>query len=136
MNAEARGRRLRRLNDIPALAAPVELVWRQPRYRCVEPACPRGGFSALCEEEVHELLSSSGLQSVEEDLLGTLLRSSFLGLETSNGHFDFFSDEPAQRRNSVLARKLTASRTGQPARYRIHPAFRPFLQIEDDDLPG
>jgi hypothetical protein len=25
--------------------APVELVWRQRRYRCVEPACPLGGFS-------------------------------------------------------------------------------------------
>ena len=48
--AEARGRRLRRLYDIPAFAAPVEVVWRQRRYRCVEPACPRGGFS-----EAHDL---------------------------------------------------------------------------------
>ena len=39
------GRRLRRLHDIPAFGAPVELVWRQRRYRCVEPACPVGGFS-------------------------------------------------------------------------------------------
>ncbi len=48
--AEARGRRLRRLHDIPAFGAPVELVWRQRRYRCAEPACPVGGFS-----EDHEL---------------------------------------------------------------------------------
>ena len=34
-----------RLHDIPAFGAPVELVWRQRRYRCVEPACPVGGFS-------------------------------------------------------------------------------------------
>jgi len=39
------GRRLRRLHDIPAFGAPVELVWRQRRYRCVEPACRVGGFS-------------------------------------------------------------------------------------------
>ena len=39
------GRRLRRLHDIPAFGAQVELVWRQRRYRCVEPACPLGGFS-------------------------------------------------------------------------------------------
>ena len=43
--AEARGRRVRRLHDIPAFGAPVELVWRQRRYRCAEPACPVRGFS-------------------------------------------------------------------------------------------
>jgi transposase len=39
------GQRLRRLHDIPAFGAAVELVWRQRRYRCVEPACPVTGFS-------------------------------------------------------------------------------------------
>jgi transposase len=48
--AEARGRRSRRLHDIPAFRAPVELVWRQRRYRCTEPACPVRGFS-----EIHAL---------------------------------------------------------------------------------
>ena len=43
--AVGHGRRLRRLHDIPAFGAPVELVWRQRRYRCIEPACPLGGFS-------------------------------------------------------------------------------------------
>jgi hypothetical protein len=43
--AEARERRLRWLHDIPAFGAPAELVWRQRRYRCAEPACPIGGFS-------------------------------------------------------------------------------------------
>jgi transposase len=43
--AEGRGRRVRRLHDIPAFGAPVELVWRQRRFRCVEPACPVRGFS-------------------------------------------------------------------------------------------
>jgi transposase len=43
--AEARGRRPRRLHDIPAFGAPVELSWRQRRYRCAEPACPVRGFS-------------------------------------------------------------------------------------------
>jgi transposase len=39
------GRRLRRLHDIPAFGAPVEVVWRQRRYRCPEPACPMTGFT-------------------------------------------------------------------------------------------
>jgi transposase len=43
--ATGHGRRLRRLHDIPAFGAPVELVWRQRRYRCLELACPVGGFS-------------------------------------------------------------------------------------------
>src|SRR5215217_5638846 len=43
--AEARGRRSRRLHDIPAFGAPVELSWRQRRYRCAGLACPVRGFS-------------------------------------------------------------------------------------------
>jgi transposase len=43
--AVGRGRRMRRLHDIPAFGAPVELVWRQRRYQCAEPACPVAGFS-------------------------------------------------------------------------------------------
>ena len=36
---------MRRLHDIPAFGAPVELGWRQRRYRCIEQACPVAGFS-------------------------------------------------------------------------------------------
>ena len=42
---EARGRRVRRLHEIPAFGARVELVWRQRRYRCAEPDCPVRRFS-------------------------------------------------------------------------------------------
>ena len=43
--AETRDRRARRLHDIPAFAAPVELSWRQRRYHCLEPACAVRWFS-------------------------------------------------------------------------------------------
>ena len=43
--AVGHGRRLRRLHDIPAFGALVELWWQQRRYRCLESACPIGGFS-------------------------------------------------------------------------------------------
>ena len=43
--AEPRGRRRRRLHDIPVFGAPVQLVWRQRRYRCRESACPVRGFT-------------------------------------------------------------------------------------------
>jgi transposase len=37
--AASHGRRVRRLHDIPAFGAPVELAWRVRRYRCEESAC-------------------------------------------------------------------------------------------------
>jgi len=47
--AAGHGRRVRRLHDIPAFGAPVELVWRSRRYRCAEEACALGGFSEEAE---------------------------------------------------------------------------------------
>jgi transposase len=48
--AASHGRRVRRLHDIPAFGAPVELAWRVRRYRCEEPACSGGVFT-----ESHDL---------------------------------------------------------------------------------
>jgi len=48
--AESHGRRERRLHDIPAFGAPVELLWRVRRWRCDEPLCPVGVFT-----EAHDL---------------------------------------------------------------------------------
>ena len=45
--ASGRGRRTRRLHDLPAFGVPVEPVWRQRRYRCAESLCPVGGFSEV-----------------------------------------------------------------------------------------
>lgn len=43
--AAGHGRRVRRLHDIPAFGAPVELAWRVRRYRCLEPRCHVGVFT-------------------------------------------------------------------------------------------
>ena len=51
--AASHGRRLRRLHDIPAFGAPVELLWRVRRYRCAESPCPGGVFT-----EDHDLASA------------------------------------------------------------------------------
>lgn len=48
--AVGHGRRLRRLHDIPAFGAPVELFWRVRRWRCPEPDCQGGVFT-----EEHDL---------------------------------------------------------------------------------
>ena len=44
------GRRVRRLHDIPAFGAPVELTWRVRRFRCQESLCLVGVFT-----EEHDL---------------------------------------------------------------------------------
>lgn len=94
-----------------------------------------GVKATLSEDDVRSNLTSTGLQGSDDDLLlSALLRSSFLGMETTNEEFAFFTDETSMQRNLVLAKKLTLDRPGMPARYRVHPAFRPFLQVEDDDL--
>lgn len=47
--ATGHGRRVRRLHDIPAFGAPVELLWRARHYRCLESAYTIGGFSEETE---------------------------------------------------------------------------------------
>ncbi|HEX5540062.1 MAG TPA: ISL3 family transposase [Micromonospora sp.] len=44
--AVSRGRRTRVLHDVPGVL-PVELHWRQRRWACPDPDCPRGTFSEL-----------------------------------------------------------------------------------------
>lgn len=48
--AESHGRRVRRLHDVPAFGAPVELRWRIRRWRCEEPDCDVAVFT-----EEHDL---------------------------------------------------------------------------------
>ncbi|MDQ6945272.1 MAG: hypothetical protein M3256_03140 [Actinomycetota bacterium] len=68
-----------------------------------------------------------------DELIGTLLRSSFLGLEVDDEIYEYFTDETSEKKHRALALRLEEKR-GNVARYRIHPAFRPFLEIDDDDL--
>jgi transposase len=49
------GRRTRVLHDVPG-AVPVEVHWRQRRWACPDPACPRGTFS----EQVPALVAARG----------------------------------------------------------------------------
>ena len=47
--AASHGRRVRRLHDIPAFGAPIELAWRVRRWRCEESSCPVGVFTEDCD---------------------------------------------------------------------------------------
>jgi hypothetical protein len=66
------------------------------------------------------------------ELTGRLISLGFLGLETRDDHFDYTDDEGELRRNQGLADKIARDRDGS-RRYEIHPAFRAFLGITEQD---
>jgi hypothetical protein len=88
------------------------------------------GLHAVMEEsDVSALVAEQGLP--DEAVISWLLRASFFGIEVNDGVFDYPEGEPAEKRARVLARRLS-ERESRPARLRVHPAFRPYLQIQDD----
>ncbi len=58
--ASSRGRRARVLHDVPHGDALVQIVWRQRRWRCPDPACARGTFA----ERVQVLVAERGCVTV------------------------------------------------------------------------
>ena len=59
----SRGRREVRLIDIPAFAAPVDLVWRKRLGRCAEPLCEVGPDSAQISAPAQLMRASASLRS-------------------------------------------------------------------------
>lgn len=90
------------------------------------------GQPATIDESALRALLSPHVPDVD-DTLGTLLRASFLGIEVDEGRFDYPMDETSEQRAMVLARRLK-QRWLREARFRVHPAYRPYLEIADDDL--
>jgi hypothetical protein len=94
-----------------------------------------GCSSTLSREQVYTTMSAAGHAGQEESRLSELLRASFLGIEIADGRFDYPPTETAELRSHVLSRKFEHE-SGRPARFRVHPAYRPYLEIDDDDLPS
>jgi hypothetical protein len=86
--------------------------------------------STVADTEVHEAVSSGG---DAETLISWLVRTSFLGIETRDGSFVYVEGDSEAKKKRKAADRL-AARLNRPLRYRIHPAFRPYLDIRDDDL--
>jgi hypothetical protein len=90
-----------------------------------------GGVPVLTSHEVEKLLKTAGLTPEEfEEAISQLRDVSFLGVEVQDGVFDYSDDVQAKRRADVMARRL-ATREGRPVRYEVHPAFRPYLEVQD-----
>jgi hypothetical protein len=89
-----------------------------------------GTDATLGTAEVEALL---GQHEQPDQVRDWLVRSSFLGLEVRPGDFMHVEGETAARRQTIVAEKH-AKKVGRPLRYRVHPAFRAYLEIGDDDL--
>ncbi|MPV36992.1 P-loop ATPase, Sll1717 family [Georgenia subflava] len=89
-----------------------------------------GVGATLTADDLGEVLASAPEPAKLRDWL---VAASFLGVELAEGKFEYVEGETAARRKMrVASRNSTAeSRT---LRYRVHPAFRPYLEIRDDDL--
>lgn len=89
------------------------------------------GVDATLDQDELEAVLQGGPQA--DDLKWWLMSTSFLGVETSDGEFEYVQGLDASRRKlKVAERKSTNS--GRSLRFRVHPAFRKYLEIIDDDL--
>jgi hypothetical protein len=86
--------------------------------------------STVSEEVLAEVLAAT---SEPDAVKSWLIRTSFLGLETRDGSFVHVEGE-AEARKKLRAAQRLAERLRRPLRFRVHPAFRPYLDIRDDDV--
>lgn len=86
--------------------------------------------STVTVDELNDVLSGAKHRNA---LINWLIRTSFLGLETRDGSFVHVEGDSEVKKTRKAAERL-AERLDRPLRYRVHPAFRPYLDIRDDDL--
>ncbi|ALV44155.1 hypothetical protein MB46_00130 [Arthrobacter alpinus] len=89
-----------------------------------------GMDSTISATELHDALLGA---TNPEEVKSWLIKTSFLGLEIADGDFVHVEGQIAARRKMKVAEKLS-KRLGRPVQFRIHPAFRHYLDVKDDDL--
>lgn len=89
-----------------------------------------GRSSIVAEDELATILSAARIEGDKQAAVTEhLIWLSFLGLEIKKDEF-VFSDDPGEyRKNYVLAQRITEN-SGKK-RFRVHPAFRAYLEIQD-----
>jgi hypothetical protein len=88
------------------------------------------GEKAVIEpEQLEEILLSAGIESKDQaSVVVTLRRLGFLGVETTDGNFDYGGTDGEMRRADVLAKKHEKA-SKRKARFEVHPAYRAYLDI-------
>lgn len=91
-----------------------------------------GSSAFLSDDDIANALNRVGVPTdVQEDVITHLLSLEFIGRETGVGRFTFGSEGPDAKLANVLARK-TAEANGGVRRYRVHPAFCPYLELNEE----
>jgi len=86
-----------------------------------------------CTLSERELLDILGRHGSAEDILNWLVRAAFFGVEVTRDHFAHLEGETRATMRLKVARQ-NATKDRRQVTFRIHPAFRPFLEIKDSDL--
>lgn len=94
-----------------------------------------GRPSTLTQGQLAEILAESSGDQTETR--SWLLRTSFLGIELRPGKFVHVEGQIEVEKKLLVARR-SSEVSGSEFKYRVHPAFRRFLDVRDDDLhrPG
>lgn len=84
----------------------------------------------VIEDEVEQCIKSASLPTeLKESLIDHLIRLTFLGIEVDEQEFVFTEDPKELKRNQILGAKL-ARQLKRKRRFKIHPAFHSFLDID------
>lgn len=91
--------------------------------------------ATLREDELQEVLREASVDAGEAKWW--LLTTSFLGIEVQEGKFIHVEGHSEVDKKLRVARRL-GDRLERELRFRVHPAFRHYLDVRDDDLhtPG
>jgi hypothetical protein len=93
-----------------------------------------GTSAVVTEDDIGSALARAGIAAeVKTDVIAHLISLQFIGREIGEGRFSYESEGPKARVTAVLARKAAEARGGVK-RYRIHPAFCPFLEIVENGV--
>lgn len=93
-----------------------------------------GSPALITEDDIRAALGRARISlDAQADVISHLLSLQFIGREVGEGRFSYGTEGPDARVTDVLARKAAEARGGV-RRYRVHPAFCPFLEITEDDL--
>lgn len=93
-----------------------------------------GSSALITENDIELALARAGIPANTKDhVIAHLLALQFIGREIGDGRYSYESEGPSARVNDVLARRAAQAHGGVP-RYRIHPAFCPFLELTADDV--
>ena len=84
----------------------------------------------ITETEIAARLAEAGIPAGDlEGVVSLFVELTFTGPEVAPNRFEFLYDEQDERKFSIMARKTADDTTNGIRRFRIHPAFHPFLEI-------